>query len=97
MDTLESWWKKLTLLDSEEDGVQCPKDSLAPPFLLATKFLTKRLMNIQSMAHTFKPLWRTQSDFTIKYMGENTMFFKFVDEDDLERVLEHEPWTSINT
>lgn len=50
-------------------------------------------MNIESVAHTFKPLWQTQSDFKIKYMGENTIFFEFEDEYDLERMLEHEPWT----
>uniref|UniRef100_A0A7N2MZQ9 DUF4283 domain-containing protein n=1 Tax=Quercus lobata TaxID=97700 RepID=A0A7N2MZQ9_QUELO len=93
MDSLENLWNKLSLLDSEESGVQCPKNSLAPRLLLAAKFLTKRFTNIESVVHTFKPLWRTQRDFEIKDMRNNLMFFEFEDEYDLERVLEHEPWT----
>ena len=92
-DSLENLWNKLSLLDSEESGVQCPKNSLAPRLLLAAKFLTKRFTNIESVAHTFKPLWRTQRDFEIKDMRNNLMFFEFEDEYDLKRVLEHEPWT----
>ncbi|XP_030950107.1 uncharacterized protein At4g02000-like [Quercus lobata] len=93
MDNLENMWNKLSLLDSEEDGIQCTVDSLAPRLLLAAKFLTKRLTNIEAVARTFKPLWRTQRDFKMKDMRENVMVFEFEDECDLERVLEHEPWT----
>ena len=93
MDSLENIWNKLSLLDSEESGVQCLKNSLAPRLLLAAKFLTKRFTNIESVAHTFKPLWRTQRDFEIKDMGNNLMFFELEDEYDSERVLEHKPWT----
>ena len=91
MDNLENMWNKLSLLDSKEDGVQCTVDYLAPRLLLAAKFLTKRLTNIEAVARTFKSLWRTQRDFKMKDMGENVMVFEFEDECDLERVLEHEP------
>nr|POE67350.1 hypothetical protein CFP56_78070 [Quercus suber] len=95
MDTLENMWNKLSLLDSKENSVQCSEDSLARPSL-AAKFLTKRLTNIESVARTSKPLWRTQREFKIKDMGENLTFLKFENECDLERVLEHEPWTYDN-
>lgn len=95
MDTLENMWNKLSLLDSKENSVQCSEDSLARPSL-AAKFLTKRLTNIESVARTSKPLRRTQREFKIKDMGENLTFFKFENECDLERVLEHEPWTYDN-
>nr|POE61475.1 hypothetical protein CFP56_37779 [Quercus suber]POF24230.1 hypothetical protein CFP56_12645 [Quercus suber] len=93
MDLLEGLWKNLTLDEGEESGVACPKDSLTPRILLAAKFLTRRTVNIESVARTFKPLWRTQQEFRIQDMGENRLFFEFDNEYDLERVLEHEPWT----
>ena len=66
---------------------------LANRFLLAAKFLTKRVVNIESVARTFKPLWRMQKDFNINDMGDNILFLDFEDECDLQRVVEHESWT----
>ena len=77
MDTLENMWNKLSLLDSKENSVQCSEDSLARQrsrLLLAAKFITKRLKNIESVARTFKTLWRTQREIKIKDMGEILMF-----------------------
>ena len=51
------------------------------------------MVNIEWVARTFKPLWHPQGDLKIKDMGDNKIFFTFEDEYDLERVLEHEPWT----
>ena len=71
------WQVKLSLLDSKENSVQCSEDSLARQrsrLLLAAKFLTKRLINIESVARTFKPLWRTQREIKIKDMREILMF-----------------------
>ena len=93
MDSLEKLWQNLSLLDLEESGISCPKEMLANRFLLAAKFLTKRVVNIESVARTFKPLWRTQKDFKINDMGDNILFLDFEDECDLQRVVEHEPWT----
>ena len=93
MDTLEKQWQNLSLLDSEESGISCPKEMLANRFRLEAKFLTKRVVNIESVARTFKPLWRTQKDFKINDMGDNILFLDFEDECDLQRVVEHEPWT----
>jgi len=41
----------------------------------------------------FSTTWRSEKDFQIKDMGENILFFHFEDECDLDRVIEHEPWT----
>lgn len=93
MDSLEGLWRKLKLSDEEESGVNYEENHSQPCRLLAAKFLTKRLVNIESIARTFKPLWRTQNEFKIKDMGDNKLFFVFKGVCDLERVLEHEPWT----
>ena len=93
MDSLEGLWQKLKLSDEEEVGVNYEDNHSQPHRLLAAKFLTKRMVNIESVARTFKPLWRTQNEFKIKDMGDNKLFFVFEEVCDLERVLEHEPWT----
>ena len=92
MESLEGLWKKLSPLDEEETGIACPKKAELDTFTLAAKFLTKRVVNVESVAHTFRPLWRSEKDVQIKDMGDNILFFNFEDECDLDRVLEHEPW-----
>ena len=93
MESLEGLWKKLSLLDEEETGIACPKKVKPNIFTLATKFLTKRVVNVESMARMFRPLWRSEKDVQIKDMGDNILFFNFEDECDLDKVLDHEPWT----
>ena len=93
MDILEGLWRNLTLDEDEETGAACSKDSLSTRIILAPKFLTRRTVSIESVARTFKLLWRTQKEFWIQDMGDNRLFFEFDNEYVLERVLEHEPWT----
>ena len=93
MESLGSLWNKLNLSDSESNGVDCPTDSFSLNLVLAAKLLTKRTVKVEAVARTFRSLWRHQKDFRIKDMGENRLFFIFEDKFDVERVLEHEPWT----
>lgn len=93
MESLEGLWKKFSLLDEGETGIACPTKVEPNAVTLAAKFLTKRVVNVESVARTFRPLWRSEKDFQIKDMGDNILFFNFEDECDRERVLEHEPWT----
>ena len=93
MESIEEKWKKLSLSDAEEIGVSCPKEDLPKKFILAAKFLTKRVINVESVARTFRPLWRSEKDVQLKDMGDHKIFFIFDDECDLNRVIEHEPWT----
>uniref|UniRef100_A0A7N2MTA1 DUF4283 domain-containing protein n=1 Tax=Quercus lobata TaxID=97700 RepID=A0A7N2MTA1_QUELO len=93
MESLKGLWEKFSLLDDEENGMECIEKAVAANFILAAKFLTKRIVNVESVARTFRPLWRSEKDFQIKDLGENILFFHFEDECDLDRVIEHEPWT----
>ena len=93
MESLEGLWEKFSLLDDEENGIECTKKDAPANFILAAKFLMKQIVNMESVAHTFQPLWRLEKDFQIKDMGENILFFHFKDECDLDRVIEHKPWT----
>ena len=93
MESLEGLWKTFSLLEKEETGVACPKKDVPEKFILAAKFMTKWIVNVESVARTFRPLWRLERDVQIKDMGENILFSNFEDKCDLNRVIEHEPWT----
>ena len=62
-------------------------------FVLATKFLTKRALNVEVVGRTFKPLLRTKKDFKVREASDHILLFVFELESDAERVLANEPWT----
>ena len=82
IESLKGLWEKFSLLNDEENGIECTKKDAPANFILAAKFLTKRIMNVESVAHTFQPLWKLKKDVQIKDMGENILFFHFEDECD---------------
>uniref|UniRef100_A0A2N9EX83 Reverse transcriptase domain-containing protein n=1 Tax=Fagus sylvatica TaxID=28930 RepID=A0A2N9EX83_FAGSY len=61
--------------------------------LLAAKFLTKRVVNLEAVMRTLKPLWRSVHGFTGRDMGSNRVLFLFTDTADMERVLANGPWS----
>ena len=60
-------------------------------FYLAARFMTGRLLNIESVVRTFRPLGRNVRGFTVCNMRHNVLVFAFEYESDLERVLQGEP------
>ena len=64
-----------------------------PEHILVAKFLTPLLLNIESVARTFKLLWKTCKNYTVQDLGSNRVAFVFDDAMDLERVLISEPWS----
>uniref|UniRef100_A0A2N9HKV4 CCHC-type domain-containing protein n=1 Tax=Fagus sylvatica TaxID=28930 RepID=A0A2N9HKV4_FAGSY len=93
MESMESMWEKFSLTEHEEDTYDLGASLDQSSHVLAAKFVTRRTVNAESVARTFKPLWKTAHGFTVKDMGENRMVFSFEDVVDLERVLLNEPWT----
>ncbi len=93
MDELDNLWRKFTLTRSEEEKFQLstPDEERKPT--LAAKFFTRRVINIEAVTRTFKPLWRSDRGFSARDLGENMVLFEFEDSADLERVLLHEPWS----
>lgn len=93
MAGLENLWSCLTLDDEEEYGAKVPKPVEAPVHRLAGRFFTKRTLNVESIARTFKPLWKPTGELKLRDLGDNILLFEFLDSLDLARVLEYEPWT----
>lgn len=61
--------------------------------VLAAKFLTRRTVNIEAVARTFRPLRRTRREFDVSDAGNNIVLFDFMLEVDVKKVLMGEPWS----
>ena len=93
MAHIDDLWARFSITEEEEQGADVPKQAKPCLFHLAAKFFMKRVMNVEAVAHTFKPLWKLCGELKIRDIGGNLLLFEFDDAMDLERVLEFEPWT----
>ena len=60
---------------------------------MAGRFFTKRVLNVEAVGRTFKPLWKLKGEVKIHDLGDNILVFDFEEGLDMERVLELEPWS----
>ena len=61
--------------------------------VVVAKFFTRRVLNMEAIARTFKSLWQTKKDFEVKDVGNHVVLFVFEDSVDAERVIMGEPWS----
>ena len=80
MEELAKSWSCLTLSDVEGSHLSITEEDAATDFVLATKFLTKRALNIEAIAKTFTPLWRMKNGFKVTKESDHV-------------VLNTEPWS----
>ena len=92
MENLTGLWEQLSL--SKEEGSSYKSVAMEGGFghVFAAKFFTHRVLNMEAIARTFKPLWRTKLGFEVKDVGNHMILFVFGDEVDVNRVLMGEPW-----
>ena len=93
MVAIEDLCARFSLTEEEEQGADVPRKGEPLVFKLAARFFTKRVVNAEAVARTFKPLWKPIGEFKIRDIGGNILLFEFDDVLDLERVLEFEPWS----
>jgi len=93
MATLDEMWACFSLIKEEEGGADVPRQEDELVYCLAGKFLTKRMLNVDVIAWTFKPLWKISGELKIKDIGDNILLFEFDDSMDLERIMEFETWS----
>ena len=55
----------------EGKNVDLSKEKKRLEFVLAAKFLTRRSINIEVVARTFRPIWRTRRNFEVSAAGDN--------------------------
>ncbi|XP_050259025.1 uncharacterized protein LOC126704027 [Quercus robur] len=93
MEDLMAKCDNLSLSEWEGKKVVLSKKNQRPECVLAAKFFTKRALNIDTVARTFRPIWRTKASFHITNVGENILLFTFEQEVDAVKVLLGEPWS----
>ena len=69
-DDLAQRWQKLSLSVEEGNKVDLSLKKKAGEHVLALKFLTHWNINIEAVAHTFWPLWRTRGNFEVNDVGK---------------------------
>ena len=93
MEELTKNWKYLTLSECEGSNFHIKEEHAKTKFILAAKFLTKRALNIDAIAKTFIPLWRSKNGFKIKKESDHVVLFSFDDKSEMEKVIAIEPWS----
>ena len=92
MDDLTKHWSSLSLSDREGTGLRLKKEQAANDFTIAAKFFTKRALNMDAIARTLSPLWRSKKGFSVKNNGDHIILFSFDNEAEVDRILSLEPW-----
>lgn len=93
MEDLTKHWSSITLSDREGSGLRLKKEQVTTDYAIAARFLTKRPLNIDAIASTFTPLWRSRTGFKVKNLGDHIILFSFDNKVDIERILKSEPWS----
>ena len=62
-------------------------------FIIEATFLSKRAFNINAIAKTFTPIWRSKNGFKIKKESSHMVMFTFNDKNEMEKVMAAEPWS----
>ncbi|XP_065624928.1 uncharacterized protein LOC136065537 [Quercus suber] len=93
MENLTKHWKSLSLSNREGPGICLKKEQAISEHAIAARFLTKRPLNIDAIANTFTPLWRTKSGFKVKHIEDHVVLFSFENKADVDRIIAAEPWS----
>ena len=92
MEELTKTWNSLIFSECERSNFRIKEEQAKTEFILAVKFLTKRALNIDAIAKTFTPLWRSKNGFRIKKENDHVVLFSFDDKSEMEKVMEAKPW-----
>ncbi|XP_023897899.1 uncharacterized protein LOC112009795 [Quercus suber] len=93
MEELTSNWNRLSLSDREGPGCCLEDDLSSEELFLAAKFLTRRAVNVDAIAKTFTPLWRSRNGFQVRNLGNHMVLFVFDNMEEVEKVIQSEPWS----
>ena len=93
MEELTRKYDNLSLSVREGRKVILSKKCHGSEHVLVAKFYTKRALNMEAVARTFYPLWRTKESFHITNSGNNLLLFDFDLEVDAKKVILGEPWS----
>ena len=93
MEDLTKHWSSLSLSEIEGPSLCLRSDQATNEYGIIARFLTKHPLNIEAIANTFNPLWRSKSGFKVKNIGDHVVLFSFDNKFDVDRILSAEPWS----
>ena len=93
MYELTTHYNGLSISDRERPTFDLEEDMAMLEFIIAGKFYTRRALNMEAIASTFKPLWRSKNDFKVKNMGNHTVLFTFDNKLEVDSILSNKPWS----
>ena len=85
-------WKKLSVLEEEGSEYSGQTIETLRGKVIVAKFFTRRVLNMEAIARTFKQLWLTKKGL-VKDIGNHVVLFVFSNISDADRVLLGEPWS----
>ena len=65
METLSNMWEKFSLTELEGNKYQVRDSGSVGQYLLAARFFTSRVLNMEAVAQNFKLLWHTKTVFEV--------------------------------
>ena len=93
MEELSKCYEKLQLSKHEVEHVDLDDEKVAEGWVLASKFLSKRRINLEAVVKALKPIWKTLDNFEVQDAGDNTTLFLLQKEEDMNRVLWARSWS----
>ena len=93
MDDLTNHCKGLLISDREGPTFDLEEEMATIEFIIASKFYTRRALNMKAIALTFMPLWRSENGFKVKNMGNHIVLFTFDNKQEVDSILSNEPWS----
>ena len=93
MDEITAGWNQMSLQGPKEEKFDLCSEMGSKDFILAAKFYTKRVLNVDDVAQNFSQLWHTRNDFKIKDQGNHIVLFIFQNKFDSDRILSSQPWS----
>ena len=87
MEDLAQKWKTLSLSEVEDTKVDLSRGKKKLDFVLASKFFTRRSLNVKVVVKPFQPLWRTRGNFEVSDGGNNILLLAFEMDMDAEKVM----------
>lgn len=83
----------IALSECEGSNFHIKEDQAKTEFIIVAKFWTKRALNIDAIAKTFTPIWRSKNGFKIKKESSHMVLLKFDDKNEMEKVMAAKPWS----
>ena len=87
MDELTNHCNGLSILNREGLTFDLEEEMAMPEFIIAGKFFTRQALNMEAIASTFKPLWRSKNGFKVKNMGNHIVLFMFDNKLEVDAIL----------